>query len=273
LKIASLFNRTSRDPLVGVVPLTGSGDVTYALDVEREGVRFPRTVDAKPPFTIGLSGADLVRVVGDNPPDVIWPAVTDERITDVRVATRPGVGHAITFRSGGQAGSVVFGWLTPDGKKKSELTHVSADGGLSGTPSVAQGENAALVAYAWRPNTDVYWAVQLALSDPGAAPREKRQFSIPPGGPGAEAISPAVSALPGKRWLVQWTEGSSGARQVRAQVLAADLTPIGTALSLSRSDQNAGQGALASHGNLVLALFLVSRGRGHELWGASLECL
>lgn len=272
LKTVSLFNRASKDPLVGVVPLTGAKDVTYALDVEGEALRFPRSVDAKPPFTIGLAGVDLVRVVGDNPPDVIWPGVTDERITEVRVASRAGVGHAVTFRRGGQAGSVVFGWLTPDGKKKSELTSISVDGGLSGTPSIAQSADAALVAYAWRPNTDVYWAVQLALAAPGSAPHKKQQFSIPPGGPGAEAISPAVSALPGKRWLVQWTEGSSGARQVRAQVLDAELAPVGKALSLSRADQNAGQGALAAHGNSVLALFLVSRGRGHELWGASLEC-
>ena len=97
-------------------------------------------------------------------------------------------------------------------------------------------------------------------------------MSIPRGGPGGEAISPAVEGLDRGRFLLQWTEGSAGNRAVRVQVLAHDLVPIGEAITLSTADQNAGQGALWAHGGQSLALFLVKKDPSHELWGASLRC-
>jgi hypothetical protein len=272
LELKSSFTKKSERPLRGVVPISSQREMTFVLDVDQERLEFTRTIDARPPFTIGFTNGNLTRVAGNNPPEVIWPKAGSESITDIRVATFPGIGHALTFRRGGQSGSVLLGWLSKNGKANSELAKISAPSGLSGTPTVAQNGTALLVAYAWRPNLDVYWSIQLAVTTPGAIPTKTTEFSIPPGGPGAEAISPAATGLPGGRWLLQWTEGSTGARQVRAQVLGTDLRPIGRALTLSRRDQNAGQGALGSSGELALALFLVAKGRGHELWGASLKC-
>ncbi len=272
LQTQRMFTQTVSDPLLGVVPVYAKKEFGFAVDVQHKTLRAQRTVDGAPPFVIGLDAAGVVRQSGDGPPEVIWAEPIDERITEMRVATFPQQAHAVTFRRGGQAGSVLFGWLAADGRKQSELLPVATDGGLSGTPTLARSDKTVLLSYAWRPNTDVYWSLRLATAALGAFPDKPAQFHIPPGGPGAEAISPAAAALPKGRWLLQWTEGSSGARQVRAQILNADLSPRSKAFTLSRPDQNAGQGALASHGQLALALFLVAKGGGHELWGASLKC-
>ena len=97
-------------------------------------------------------------------------------------------------------------------------------------------------------------------------------FRIPPGGPGAEAISPAAVGLSGGRWLVQWTEGSVGNRQVRVQTLAHDLIPVGDPITVSPEGTNAGQGVVWVQGDTALSLFLVKTGSTHELWGAALKC-
>jgi hypothetical protein len=81
-----------------------------------------------------------------------------------------------------------------------------------------------------------------------------------------------VEALGNGRFLLQWTEGSAGNRAVRAQVIAADLVSVGDPVTLSGSDQNAGQGALFAREKGALALFLVQKESAHELWGASLKC-
>jgi hypothetical protein len=270
-QVKHLFTQSSKEPLSGVVPITDSSKLHFVFDIDSDSLHFPRTVNANPSFRLGLTDAGVVRLAGSQPPEVIWPHTAREPTTEIRLAAL-GALHALTFRRGGQAGSVRFGWLKSDGRKHSELMQISPDSGLSGTPVIAQNGNAALVAYAWRPNTDVYWSIQLALAEPRGTPGRPTPFPIPPGGPGFEAISPAATGLPGGRWLLQWTEGSAGARQVRAQVLGADLSPIGSAVTLSTPDQNAGQGALASQAEFALSLFLVSKGRGHELWGAPLKC-
>jgi hypothetical protein len=272
LQTQRMFTQTVKDKLLGVVPVFSKNEFGFAVDVEKPALRSQRTIDGPAPFAIGLDASGIVRQSGDSAPEVIWPDAIQDRITEMRVASVAKDAHAVTFRRGGQSGSVLFGWLNAEGRKQSELLPVATDGGLSGTPTVAQNGKAVLLSYAWRPNTDVYWSVRLATATVGALPDKPAPFHIPPGGPGAEAISPAATGLPDGRWLLQWTEGSSGARQVRAQVLNADLSPQSKAFTLSRPDQNAGQGALASRGPQALALYLVAKGGGHELWGASLKC-
>ena len=271
LQTQRMFTQSVEQRLLGVVPVLSGKEFRFVVDVEQEELRSQRTVSASTPFVIGLGEAGIVRNTPGAALDPIWAEPIQERITEMRVATFPGEAHAVTFRRGGQSGTVLFGWLSADGRKRSELARITA-AGLSGTPTVAQNGKTALLSYAWRPNADVYWSVQLAQVPLAAPPEKSHQFQIPPGGPGAEAISPAATGLPEGRWLLQWTEGSTGARQVRAQVLNADLSPHGKAFTLSRPDQNAGQGALISHRNSALALFLVTKGGGHELWGASLKC-
>ena len=272
LDSARTFDQKATAGVVGVVPLTGAGQLSFAVDREDARLKFARTVDAKVPFTVGMNDQGLARTVGEAEPEVVWLGEAEQEITEIRVASIDAVGHALTFRRGGQSGKVLFGWLTPEGKAKTELVTVQAGGPFVGTPTVAANDASVLVAFASRSSAEAKWSVELASAAQGELPRATRRLPIPAGGPGTEAISPAATGLPKGRWFVQWTEGASGKRQVRGQVLDRELAPAGDALTMSPESENSGQGLVLMHGEQLVSLFLVSKGRSHELWARSLTC-
>ena len=258
--------------ILGVVPLVRSGQLEFAVDPPQAKLTFARTVDAPHRFSIGVSSDGFSRAVGSSI-DPIWPGKSDKPvITTPRVASAGASGHVVTFRHGGQEGKVLTGRLNEDGTKKSELRAVETDATLLGTPAVAVNEQGGLLAFSAKKIAAEPWHLELARFPAEGLPERGAAVAIPKGGPGGEAISPAVEGLDRGRFLLQWTEGSAGNRAVRVQVLAHDLVPIGDAIKLSTPDQNAGQGALWTHGPRGLALFLVKKDTSHELWGASLRC-
>jgi hypothetical protein len=271
LKAEPAFDQAvSNTSILGVVPLVRSGKLEFAVDPPPVKLTFARTVDAPKPFSIGVASDGFARAVGASL-DVIWPGKSDKPvITTPRVASANG--HVVTFRHGGQEGKVLTGRLNDDGTKKSELRAVETDATLVGTPAVAVNEQGGLLAFSAKKVATEPWHLEVARFAPAGLPERGAPVSIPQGGPGGEAISPAVEGLDRGRFLLQWTEGSAGNRAVRVQVLAPDLVPIGDAITLSSPDQNAGQGALWAHGPRGLALFLVKKDTSHELWGASLRC-
>jgi hypothetical protein len=257
--------------ILGVVPLVRAGQLEFAVDPPHAKLTFARTIDAQKRFSIGVSSDGLSRAVGPSI-DVIWPGKSDKPvITTPRVATGT-TGHVVTFRHGGQEGKVLTGRLGEDGTKQSELRAVAAEATLVGTPAVALNDQGGLLAFSAKKAPTDPWHLELARFPPEGLPERGSPVSIPSGGPGGEAISPAVEGLDRGRFLLQWTEGSAGNRAVRIQVLSHDLVPVGDAITLSAADQNAGQGALWVHGPRGLALFLVKKDPSHELWGASLRC-
>lgn len=257
--------------ILGVVPLVRSGQLEFAVDPPSAKLAFARTIDAPKRFSIGISSDGLSRAVGASI-DSIWPGKSDKPvITTPRVATGT-TGHVVTFRHGGQDGKILTGRLNEDGAKQSELRAVATDASLVGTPAVALNEQGGLLAFSAKAAAADPWHLELARFPSEGLPDRSAPVSLPRGGPGGEAISPAVEGLDRGRFLLQWTEGSAGNRAVRIQVLAPDLVPVGDAITLSASDQNAGQGALWVHGPRGLALFLVKKDPSHELWGASLRC-
>jgi len=272
LDVARTFDQVGRTPIVGVVPVIGSGKLSYAVDREDAPLKFARTVDARPPFSVGMTDEGFSRAAGKGKPELVWPGDGAEKITEVRVASVESIGHALTFRRGGQSGKVLAGWLMPDGQKKTDLTALETGQPFVGTPMVAANDAAIVVAYATRATADAKWQVELASAPHGELPAKPRRLAIPAGGPGGEAISPAAVGLPKGRWFVQWTEGTSGQRQVRGQILDRDLSPLGEAIGLSPADKNSGQGTLFMQGDQVISLFLVSTGQTHELWATSLSC-
>jgi hypothetical protein len=159
-----------------------------------------------------------------------------------------------------------------DGSKLTELSEIKENAALVGTPVVGTSGDGVLVAFAAKAKAEEPWHLELATGKSPDAPLEAHSFTLPPGGPGGEAISPAVEGLGDGRFLLQWTEGSAGNRAVRAQLVTADLVCMGDPVTLSTTDQNAGQGTLWLHANRALALFLVKKDPSHELWGASLRC-
>jgi hypothetical protein len=189
------------------------------------------------------------------------------------VATIPGVGHAVTFRRGGKTGKVAVGWLSPSGLKKTELVDVRTDDDFSGTPSIAANADSILVAFASRGASASSWSIALAKAKSGGHPQTASRFVLPPGGPGGDGIAPTVAALADGRWLLQWTEGASGNRIVRAAVLDQNLALSSDAVNLSPDGANAGQGAVWANGDQGAVLFYVTNDKkSHELWGAAIDC-
>lgn len=256
---------------LGVVPLVRSGVLEFAVDRADPSLAAARTIDAQKRFTLASSGDAITRVEGSSK-DVVWPRPAKSAITTPRIASVAGTGHAVVFREGGQEGTILIGWLHEDGSKLTDLGPVKAKAALLGTPSVAASATNVLVVFAAKSTPADPWHVELAIAQTPELPAEAQTFTLPEGGPGGEAISPAADALGEGRFLLQWTEGSAGNRAVRAQVLSPDLVAVGDPVTLSSADQNAGQGALWVAGNQALALFLVQKEASHELWGASLRC-
>jgi hypothetical protein len=272
LETSRKLTETSQEPITGVVPLTAGGKLSFAIDRESKGLRYARTVDGKPPITIGIADDGFASLVGGGVPRTAWPGGEARAITEPRVAVVDDQGFAVTFRRGGQTGAVVVGWLGSDGSRKTDLAAVKTSRKLIGTPTIGANDREILVAFSARTSANAYWGLQIATSDHGAIPARAHPFSIPPGGLGAEAISPAVAGLAGGRWLLQWTEGSTGTRQVRLQTMGSDLIPIGDPLTVSPEQVNAGQGIVWVRDDRALSLFLVKVTAGHELWGAALKC-
>lgn len=268
-----VFREYRRAKLTSVVPTTS--DRRLHFQVTRADKKFDaaRVVDATPPFSIGVVAGGVARRLGDDDPSVVWPFDDVASMTVPRLVSVPGVGHAVTFRRGDRAGHVLFGWLTSKGERKSKLVEVNAGADQLGTPTIAAGAHAVVVAFAARHGADSPWGVVLSLVRDGEMPGAVVHFEVPAGGPGGDAISPSATAIGNGRWLVQWTEGSSGNRVVRAETLAPDLSPASDPVNLSPPGVNAGQAALFSRGDTAAILFYVQRERGaHELWGASLDC-
>ncbi len=262
------FDEDGKDAVRGVVPLTRTGSLAFFVDRDDSALRSAHTIDEAPPFTLGVSDDGFSRVVAGST-SLVWPLDAKVKITEPRTAAVGGFGYGVTFRRGGQAGSILLGFVGPDGAKKSELAEISNAPKLLGTPVIAGSDAGALVAFAGRDTPDAAWKIFVSLSKPGAAPSPARELVS---GSGGGAISPTLSALGAGRWLVQWTEGTSGQYQVRVQSFAADLKPLGSAVLASPKGANAGQGSLAAFEGGALTLFILTTAGHDELWGATLSC-
>jgi hypothetical protein len=268
-----VFREARKQKVVSVVPTASRGKLHFQVVREDFALSNARGVDAPTPFFVGATPAAIAVVVEDRQPSPLWSFPLASESTVPRITTVPGVGHAVTFRRGGKAGHVTTGWLDPSGAKKTELVDIRADADFAGTPAIAASATEILVAFASRTASGPSWSLALASAKVGELPKTATHFTLPPGGPGGDGMSPSVGALTGGRWLLQWTEGSSGNRVARAQVLAGDLTALSEPVNLSPDGANAGQGAVWTNGDLGTILFYVHNDKkSHELWGTSVEC-
>jgi hypothetical protein len=270
LMVGHVFRELGSTAALEVVPLSASGRLEFSVTREDAELLLSHPVDAAHGFSVGFHGRDF-ESVSRGARETVWRDVGTGRLTNPRIATVPSVGHAVTFRTGGQGGRILFGWLTEDGRAKSALEPIAVEG-LVGTPTLAANERGVLVAFAARSDTSQPWHIELAPADFDAAPTRSVSFALPPGGPGQEAMSPVAAGLSGGRWLLQWTEGPPGRRDVRAQTLSHALEPQGAPVTVSPKDSNAGQGGVWVRGATALAAFLVANRYVHELWGATLTC-
>lgn len=272
LAVDKAFHKDGTRDVLGVVPLTTGGKLVFAPDRDGSPLGYAHTIDGTPPFIVGLVAGGFARTIGYSEPDIVWPGGGDERITAPRVASVHDQGHVVAFRRGGRTGEIRVGWLTIDGKRKSELGTVKADGPRVGTPSVATNGEEVLITFAARPADDAPWKVRYAHAPVDHVPDQSSVFDVPAGGPGGDAISPAAAAPGGARWLLQWTEGTSGAHVVRVQTLDRKLGKVGSAVTVSPPGKDAGQGAIWASGHSAVAFFLIKDGDDYALWGTSLTC-
>lgn len=272
LDVAFPFRETKESRVVSVTPVPTDGHPNFYVLRENQTLRQARAVDAAEDFLFGLSDSGFARQPIGGTPETIWAVDAKANVTDPRLSSIAGQAHAVTFRYGGQSGSIQLGWLTQAGRAMSGPFQVKSPVGLLGTPTLATDAKRALVAYAGRANDSEPWAVHLSFAPLGQPPEPASMFTQPPGGPGGDSIAPAIVALPNRRWLLQWSEGAQGQRQVRVQTLDSDGRPLGVAHSTSPVGSNSGQGLLWSSGQRAVSLFVVSIGRSAELWATPITC-
>jgi hypothetical protein len=86
-------------------------------------------------------------------------------------------------------------------------------------------------------------------------------------------MSPAVTAVPGGRFLLVWTDGPASRHDVRALTLSHDGVPLGKPLDISNRSTNAGQGqAAVNAARQGLVAFLESADNGFRVVARAITC-
>jgi len=266
------FREAGKARVTSVVPRLQGIQWSFAVSRDSDAFKEARVIPGTPDFKFGQTVEGFARQVGNFSPETIWPTDIDAPCTPARVANLAGVGTAVAFRQGGQSGSIQVGWLTKDGHSKFAPKAIKSDAKSVGHPSIATSGSSILVVFAARKSDSDPWAVHTALvPKDGSAARAQRLATIE-GGPGGDAIAPVAVGFGDGRFILQWSEGTTGHWQVRVQTLDEHLKLWGPPTNVSPPRVNAGQGTLWVNGTNAVSLFIVSVGKGAELWAASLHC-
>lgn len=267
-----VFREADNSRVTSVVPKVQGSQLSFAVARDKDVLKEARLVPGAPDFTFGQTVEGFARKVGAAAPETVWPTDIDTPCTGARLVTVPGLGHAVTYRQGGQSGTIQVGWLTPDGRSRVAPWSVQTDAKSVGQPNIAESGSQVLVTFAGRTSDAEPWAPHVVLVPADGQGGLAQRLPTVAGGPGGDAISPAAAGLGGGRFILQWSEGGVGHRQIRVQTLDAQLQPRGPAVTVSPADANAGQGVLWVNGAALVSLFVVNAGRSAEFWAASLNC-
>ena len=259
----------SKGAVAGVRPLVRGDAVELVLDAEDPNLRGARSILSDEPLRIGAAPTGIARSAGDGEPEVVWP-LAEKDLTPMRVESHDSVGYFVTLRSGGQRGKVLAGWLARDGSKKTDLSAPELAAFAVGTPAPTLSATATLLLVAAKPAEASPWQLFAGRAALGQAPTALTPLNL--AGGDVERISPAAVALPAGGWLLQWTEGGEGTHLVQVQELDERLAAVGSAVRVSPSGSDSGQGRVWSDGARAVSFFLVSTGEAHELWAAPLAC-
>jgi hypothetical protein len=269
----------STDPIRRVTPLgSGAGSATLAVDVERKNdpVHGRRTVPLERPIQLGAANGSLVWTHPGGPvAGKLWPLEGDSTVEALRAAVEGSPGGATTaiaFRRGGIVG---IGTATGSAAlvAKGDLGHVDGLGAAIGSPAVAMNDGVAVVAWSDRRSPSDPWRLRWVRFKAGDAPGEPIAFTPPAGGKGDQAMSPGLAAIPGRRFLLVWTEGPMSRHDVRALTLSADGAILGAPLNISSEGVNAGQGqASVTASGKGLVAFLESSDDGFQVLAAPIAC-
>lgn len=272
LDIAIPYRERSDQRVVSVTPFEAGDEPRFFAWRERDGLRKGRLVNATVDFAFGVSDTGFARQPVGGSAETVWPIDTRVTVTDPRIATLPGRGHAVAFRQGGQAGTMMLGWLSETGQSLTGPYPVDSPVTVLGTPTVAANSHTALLAFAGKTAEPDAWSLYLSRATYGQPPETARALPHPQGGPGGDAIAPSLTQVAQDHWLLQWSEGAQGQRQVRVQTLDETGHPRGMAHTVSPIGSNSGQGLLWSSGSRAVSLFIVSSSQSAELWATPMTC-
>lgn len=275
LQVTPEFSKPPRERLRAVLPF-GEDTAHYVTQLEshNDKVKAWRTISTDPPAVIGWSGTALaVTSKANHAPTTLFALDGSDPIDAIRVAHPADGSHAVVFRRHGAIHGAMIG---ADRSPIGDVTRIAGAGAPAGspvgTPTIAVNDKSVAVAFADRASSDEPWSIRVGTAPLGSFPTTTTPFAPPPGGPGGATLAPALAGLPDGRWLLVWTEGSGGAHDVRGVTLGADLTPLGSALTVSREGSNAGQGAVALRKGRGLVAYLALTEEGYEVWGTGVDC-
>jgi hypothetical protein len=272
----------SADPIRRVLPIaSANGALDLAVDVDRkkDPLQGRRTIPLPTPLQLGWANDTIAWArMGGSTANKLWRLDGEGDVEALRGAVEAVEARttvAIAFRRsnaiwmGAATGSSA---LTPQG----ELSHVDGLGPSVGSPAIAMNDGVVLVAWSDRASPDDPWHLRWTRFKAGEVPTEPKTFAPPAGGKGEQAMSPGIAAIPGKRFLLIWTEGPITRHDVRGLTLAEDGTPIGAPLTISSESGNAGQGqaAVTSDGSGVVAFLESSESAegGFRLAATPISC-
>jgi hypothetical protein len=269
-----LYNPQAGEPVHPLPAPSGSGDVSHVtagdpLIVDRSSTDFAFGQTLSPGLALGVGPAGLLRRGDDGATGVVWPLGAGMRVTPPRVVTLAKA-HFVAFRQGGAEGQLMVGWLKPDGTAQAGPFVVEGAPKSLGTPTVAALESGAVVLFPARNEKAEPYRVYAATAALFGKPAAARVLELPADGGGA--IAPSLAALPGGRYLAQWTDGNVGQYQVHTRLLDASLNPLGEPLLVSAKGANAGQGSAVATAQNIVSFFIQTTAGHDELWGVALSC-
>jgi hypothetical protein len=261
--------------LRAVIPASLQGKSTFLLnsDGKKDKLQAWRSASADPPMVVGWAdNAISAATKPTDAPRALWTLDGDAVPDSVRTADLGEGGVAVVFRRrGGIFGGVVGKDRAPHGSITQVAGAGAPEGSPIGTPSLAVSGAFVAVAFADRASPSEPWGLRLGVAPVGSIPSQTIAFAVPAGGPGGAAIAPALAGLADGRFLLVWTEGSSG-HDVRAQTLASDLHPLGGPFTVSPTGGNAGQGSAAVTDGRGLVAYLALTGHAYEVWATGVDC-
>jgi hypothetical protein len=267
-KIQGRFSKKTEAEIDRVTPSVLDQAATFHVSTTKDALS-----SAIPVGTAGLivglarDGVGVVRAPGQAPTAAF--RLDPAEASALRVLSTGASGYAVTLR---REGAIWTGWLDAAGQARGALTKVQDSGGSVGKPMAGwNGAELALV-FADRPKDAASWTIRTGHAPAGESIKATRVFELPKGGPGGDAFAPDIVGLADGRWIVVWTEGTPGARAIRAQTFDRDLAAVGDPIALSPPAGNFGQGVLGVAGAYATVVFLSKGASSYELWGAILQC-
>jgi hypothetical protein len=265
-------------PVLPAPEPAGRGPLAAAIDTDASGdaLQGRRTIPLPSPLELGASGGSVWWAhPGGAAAGKLWPIEGEGNVEALRGAVESTAEATTTAIGLRHAGAVWLGTATgrTDLAPRGGLARIEGLGGGVGQPALAINDGVVLAAWADRASAGDPWRLRWVRFRAGEAPGTPGTFTPPAGGQGEQAMSPGVTAVPGGRFLLVWTEGPATRHDVRALTLSRDGQPLGPPLVISHVGINAGQGqAAVTAGQHGLVGFLESASGGFEVVATPIAC-